>query len=160
MSRIYTVTFSGTITNANGDVDLVEIAPAAEKPCRLVGYVIGQTSEIKEAEEEGIKIDVIRLPATFTSGNGTAATEEPLDPHDPTAGFASETLGATVATTSGTASTLDSRSWNNRNSPFEAWWPDPEMRPKAINGQGLVIRWQTTVADDVTVSGTAYVEEV
>jgi hypothetical protein len=160
VSRIYSVSFSGTITAANTDVDLVEIAPAAEKPCRLVGYVIGQTSEVAEAQEEGIEIDVIVLPATFTSSNGTAATEEPLDGDDSTAGFASETLGATVATTSGTARTLDKCPWNLRASPLERWWPDPEMRPKAKNGQGLMIRWMTTVLDDVVVAGTAYVEEL
>jgi hypothetical protein len=159
MGRIYSVSATATITAANTDVDLLEIDPAAEKPCRLVGYVIGQTSEVAEAQEEGIRIDVIILPSG-TTGNGTAATEEPLDGNDSTAGFASETFGATVATTGGTARTLDMCAWNLRASPLERWWPDPEMRPRVQGADLMVVRWQTTVADDVVVAATFYIEEL
>jgi hypothetical protein len=160
MSRIYSVSATATITAANTDVDLLEVLPADDKPVRLVGYVIGQTSEVAEAQEEGIRIDVLRLDATVTGSNGTAGVEEPLNASDAAAGFTSETFGTTVATTSGTAHTLDMCAWNVRGSPLERWWPDPDMRPTAKEGQGLFVRWQTTVADDVVVAATFYIEEI
>jgi hypothetical protein len=70
MGRIYTVSFAGTVTNAGGDTDLIEILPAAEKPVKLRGFSLAQTSEVGDTAEEGLRISVMRLPATVTSGNG------------------------------------------------------------------------------------------
>jgi hypothetical protein len=82
MPRFYTVPFSGTLTNTGGDADLLEVLPADDKPVRLRGWVIGQTSEVGDATAESIRISVIRLPATVTGGNGTAVTPAPLDSAD------------------------------------------------------------------------------
>jgi hypothetical protein len=60
MSRIYTVSYNGTITNAGGDVDLVELLPADDKPVKLVGFVFGQTSELGDAAEENLAKAVAR----------------------------------------------------------------------------------------------------
>lgn len=160
MGRMYSVSFAGTITAADGVTDLVEIDPGAEKPCRLVGYVIGQSSEVAEAQEEGIEIDVIILPSATGGSGGSAGNEEPLDGNDTAAGFVSEVLNDVPATTGGTARTLDSCAWNNRASPLERWWPDERLRPRVQAADFMVIRWQTTVADDTVVRGTAYIEEL
>ena len=151
MSRVYTITATATITAAQTDVDLVEISPADDEPVRLIGYILGQTSEIGDAQEEGIRVSVIRLPATVTSGSGGNATPQSqvLDSADVAADFASETMNTTVATTSGTAVTVDDCAWNLRGSPLERWWMDERLRPIVKQGEALVIRWQTTVADDV-----------
>src|SRR5215204_2669399 len=130
MGRIYTVSFSGTVTTAGTDADLLELTPAAQKPCRLRGFSLGQISEIADAQEEGLRISVIRLPATVTSGNGTATTGQPMDSADAAAGFAAETNGTTVGTTSGTAITLAEYGWNIRNTPYEVWFPDERFAPK------------------------------
>lgn len=161
MSRMYTVSFTGDIAAADGDVDLFEILPADDKPCRLVGLVLGQSTEIGDAQEEGIRVDIIRLPATVTSGSGgSAPTPATLDSADAAAGFAAEAKNTTVATTSGTAVTLDRCPWNLRGSPLERWWLDERVRPIVKQGEALVIRWQTTVTDTVTVDATAYIEEM
>jgi hypothetical protein len=67
MSRIYSIPLSGTYTSAGTDTDLLEILPADDKPVKLLGFAIGQTSEVGDATEEGVRISVIRLPATVTS---------------------------------------------------------------------------------------------
>ena len=54
---------------------------------------------------------------------------------------------------------LDEFGWNERNTPYEKWYPEPALCPAAFNGQGLVIRLETTLADDMTFSGVAFVEE-
>jgi len=161
MGRIYTVPFvSGTVTNAGGNADLWEITPADDKPIHIVGIRLGQTSEVADAAEEGVNIDIIHLGATVTSGNGTGVTPVPVDPGvNVAAGFAAEINGTTVATTSGTATTIESIAWNIRNSPCEIWYPDIRFAPTARQASALVVRLNTTVADDITFAGTLWVEE-
>jgi|SRR5882672_78896 len=159
MGRIYTVGFSGTVTAAGGDTDLCEILPAAQKPIKLRGFIVGQTSEVGDAQEEGVRISIVRLPATVTSGNGTGTTPQPMDSADTAAGATCETNGTTVATTSSTAVNLYEYGWNIRGAPLEVWYPDAAYCPKAKNAEGLVVRMQTTLADDATFAFTAVIEE-
>lgn len=160
MGRIYSVTHQGTIANASGDYDLLEIAPADDKPVKLRGFVLSQISEVGDTAEEGLRISVMRLPATVTSGSGgSTPTPAPMDSANVAAGFASETGNGTVATTSGSAVTLAEYGWNIRNSPYEVWYPDDEFCPKVKQGEALVIRQQTTAADDYTGCFTAWLEE-
>lgn len=159
MSRIYTVTYFGTLTAAGGDADLLELLPADDKPIRLRGLILSQTSEVGDAAEEGLRISIMRLPATVTDSNGSSVTPNPVDESDTAAGFTCKANGATIATTSGTAVTLDDFGWNERITPLERWWPDPAFAPMVRQAGALVVRCQTTAADDISVAITAYVEE-
>lgn len=159
MGRMYTVSFAATVTAAGGDTDWIEINPADDKPIKLRGFILGQTSEVGDTAEEGLRFSVIRLPATVTSGNGTATTPQPVDSADAAAGATCETNGTTVATTSGTAVTLMEFGWNERNTPFDFWYPDERFCPKVKQGEALVIRQQTTLADDMSATFTAWIEE-
>lgn len=161
MGRIYTVVYQGTITNAGGDSDLLELLPADDKPVLLRGMLLSQTSEVGDAAEEGLRISVIRLPATVTSGSGgSAATPNPPDSADVAAGVAAEVNNTTVATTSSTAVILAEIGWNERNSPFDFWWPDASFAPKAKQGEAIVVRMQTTPADDFSGCFTFWIEEM
>lgn len=161
MGRIYTVPFaSGTVTNSGGNADLWEIVPGDDKPCHIRGIILGQTSEVGDTAEEGVNIDIIHLGATFTSSNGTSVTPVPVDVGvNVAAGFTAEVNGATVATTSGTATTVMCLCWNLRSSPYEIWFPDPAFAPTVRQAAGMVVRLMTTVADDITFAGTLFVEE-
>jgi hypothetical protein len=160
MSRIYTVSYQGTITNAGGDTDLLELLPADDKPVKLRGILLSQISEVGDTAEEGLRISIMRLPATVTSGSGgSAVTPAPMDSADSAAGVAVECNNTTVATTSSTAVTLAEIGWNERNSPYEMWFPDANYCPKAKQGEGLVVRQQTTAADDYTGCFTFWLEE-
>ena len=159
MSRVYAVPFSATVTNAGGNADLWEFLPADDKPIKLRGVRLGQISEAGDTAEEGIQVSIVRLGATVTGSNGTSVTPVPLDSADAAAGFTAEYNGATVATTNGTTTIVEYLAWNNRNSPFEIWYPDPAFAPKAKQGEGLFIRMDTTIADDMTFAGTAWIEE-
>lgn len=160
MGRIYSVVHQGTITNAGGDVDLLEIAPADDKPVKLRGILLSQISEVADAAEEGLRISIMRLPATVTSGSGgSTPTPTPMDSANTAAGAATETGNTTVATTSGTAVTLCEIGWNIRNSPYEMWFPDDAFCPKVKQGEALVVRQQTTAADDYTGCFTFWFEE-
>lgn len=159
MSRVYTVPFQGTVTNAGGDNDLWIFEPADDKPIKLRGLKFAQFSEVADAAEEVLRISIIRMTATVTNGNGSSVTPVPVDPTDTAAGFTSETNGTTVATTSGSTTVVEEFAWNVRNTPWETWWPDPEFCIKARQGEAIIIRLQTTLADDISFAGTAYIEE-
>lgn len=159
MSRIYTVTLNGTITNAGGDTDLLELSPADDAPCLIRGMILSQVSELGDAAEENLRIDIIRGYTSSGSGGG-AGTAVPVDGADPAASFACEVNNTTVATT-GTAVTIDSFAWNVRMSPFERWWPDPQFAPKVRQSNTtMVVRCASTVVDDITFTMTVYIEEV
>lgn len=160
MGRIYSIAFQGTVTAAGGDTDLLELLPADDKPVKLRGFSIAQISEVGDSAEEGLRISVLRLPATVTSGSGgSAVTPAPMDSANSAAGVAAECNNTTVATTSSTAVTLAEYGWNVRASPFIEWYPDADFCPKVKQGEGLVVRLQTTVADDLTACCTFWVEE-
>ena len=159
MGRIYAVPWSGSVTNAGGAADLWEFLPADDKPIKLRGFRLGQTSEVADAAEEGLRITVRRLGATVTGSNGSSVTPVPMDSANVAAGFTAEFNGATVATSSGTDTVVEEMAWNNRMSPFEVWYPDPDFAPKAKQGEGLFIRMESTPADDFSFAGTAWVEE-
>lgn len=159
MSRIYTVIYNGTLATASGNIDLLEVVPADDKPVKLRGFSLGQTSEVGDAAEEGVSVSVMVLPATFTSSNGTATTPRPVDSADAAAGFTAEVNGATVATTSGTGITHCDFGWNMRNTPFDFWFPDERFCPKVKGSEGMVVRLNTTLADDITGVLTFWLEE-
>lgn len=157
---MYILPWNGTVTNAGGNADLWEINPADDRPVRLRAVVLGQTSEVQDTEEEGLRVSILRLLATVTSGNGTAGTEEALGESGQSASFTWEYNGSTVATTSGTTETLAQLGWINRQSPMELWFPDERFCPKAVQGEALIIRLEDTVADDMSFAGFAIVEEI
>lgn len=162
MPRMYRVPYTGTYANATGDTDLLSLQPADDKPVRLVGWIIGQSSEIGDAAEENIRITLRHMTATFTVGSGgsavTPVANRPGTNDIAAAGFTARCNDTTVATTSGTSTIMEELAWNERSSPWERWIPE-DMRPVALQGEAIVVRGETTVADDVTVELTFFVEE-
>lgn len=159
-SKIFTVPFTGTVTNAGGNADLWEILPADDLPCKIRGIRLGQTSEAGDSEEENVRISIIRMTSTVTSGSGgSTPTAEQVDLSGQSPGFSAEVNNTTIATTTGSTEIIEEMAWNERASPFEVWYPDPAFAPKAVQGQALLVRLQDTVADDITFAGTLWVEE-
>lgn len=162
MRGVYSVSFfEQTIANASGDYDLWEIDPAADKPVEIVAIFIGNKSEIGDAQEEMVSFSVTRFTGgTFTSGNGTSTTPVKTDSTDGAASFAAETVGATVATSTGTTEHVHQDTFNIRTG-LQLIFP-PEMRPKCVGNanEAMVVRLRTALADDATVSGTLYVREL
>lgn len=162
MGRIYTVPFNGTVTAAGGDTDLWSFQAADDKPIKLRGFTLGQSTEVADAGEENLRITVKRLPATWTVGSGgsSVTAKGPVGASGDTAwSFTARTNDTTVGTSSGTTTVEDEFGWNERNTPYEHWYPDERFCPSSKQGEGLVIRCETTLADDMTFSGTAWIEE-
>jgi hypothetical protein len=161
MPRMYRVPYTGTITNAGGDVDLIALTPADDKPIRLVGWMIGQSSEVGDAAEENLRLTLRHMTATVTVTGGTGVTpvaNRPGTGDVVAAGFTATANSTTVATTNGTSTIMEELAWNERNTPWERWIPE-EMRPIALQGEYLILRQETTAADDYTIEATFFVEE-
>lgn len=161
MSRIYAVPYSGTLTTAGGNTDIWCINPAANRSINLRGFTLGQTSEVGDLNEENVRITVTRLHATFTVGSGGSAVTAAATPQsslDPVWGATIRTNDTTVATGT-TSQVLDEFGWNIRNAPYEHWYPDERFCPGCFNGQGLVIRLETTLADDISFTGVMWFQE-
>ena len=160
MGRIYVVPFTAVITNAGGNVDLWELLPGDDQPIWIRGICLGQITEVQDANEEGLRISVLRLLATITGGSGgVAGAPEEMNRSAQSPSFSSETNNATVATTSGATEIMDEIGWNNRNTPYERWYPDKDFAPGALEGEGLFVRQETTLVDDMTFVGNIWVEE-
>jgi hypothetical protein len=158
MPRLYTVEFEAqTVATASGDVDLFEFDAAAEKPIELFGLFLAVTSEVTTnvGEDEFVRLRIIR--GHTTTGNGTSTTPRPLKQTDAAAGFVAETNGASIAA-AGTGVNLHSDAFNIRTG-FQFWWPEG-AEPDTSGTSLLVVRMMSTLADDVTMSGTAYIREL
>ena len=162
MGLVYAAPYSGTITNSGGNADLFSCQPADDKPVSLRGMLLSQISEVADAAEEGLRITLQDLVATFTVGSGGSAitaTRPPASPAGPT--WASTVRGndTTVGTTSGTAASYGEIGWNIRNSPLDLWYPDERFCLLVKQGSGLIVRLETTPADDLTGCFTFWFEE-
>lgn len=154
--REYTAEFEAqTVAAASGDVDLFEFTCADDKPIELYGLHIVTTSELAEAQEEWLRLRVIRGHTTSGSTPGSTPTPVPLNPNAAAAGFTVECLNATIAS-AGTAVNCHSDAFNVR-AGYSFWWPEPG--PMATQASLLVVRLMAAVTDDVTMTATAYLRE-
>jgi hypothetical protein len=146
---------SGTIANASGDYDLVELVPATNRPIEIVGFVIAITSELGDAQEEFLAMSWVS--DNTTSGNGSAATPRPVDSRD-SVGFTAETVASTPAS-AGTPITIELFSVPSRGGD-RVWYPD-RCGPRIDAGDtALYLRLNVAVVDDLTLFGTVWVNEV
>lgn len=160
MSIPVVVTHTGTLTNAGGDNDLLELTPADDKPIRLRRLYLSNGSEVGDAAEEMLRITVRRFGATVTSGSGGGSpTINVPDTGIGSPGVTAEGLNTTVATTTGNNHILLDIYWNIRQSPLELVWPEQDKAPTAKGAEVLLVRCESTAADDITVSITAELDE-
>lgn len=154
MPRVYTVEFEAvSVTVAQ---DFFEITPADDKPCKIIGLFVSQSSDVGDAAEEILRIRIIRGHSTGGSG-GTAPTPVLVNPSDTAAGFTAEVNNTTIASL-GTAVNVMSYQFNIRTG-LELWFP-PGAEPTVTQGQTtMVVRLMAAPADALTMSGTLWVME-
>ena len=154
MSRMYTFQFSRAHTAAG---TLWQIIPGTEKPVLLHACFLSQNTEVGDAAEEMINVEITRDNSVDASGGGSAPAAVPLDSND-AADSATIAEGSTTDA-SGTPVILHSESFNVRVG--WAYIPTPEMRPRAdLADQNLVLQLVTAPADSITFDCTVYFEEL
>lgn len=150
---------SFTLANAGGDADVISIAPADDRPCRLRRLLISQSSEVAEAQEECLRFSLLRMQ-TFSAGSGGGAvTARAVKRMNVTTGAPTVRANDTTRSTDGgTTETLEEIGWNERATPLELRWDDPEDQYDAAQGGALVLYCPTTPADDLTLNVVAVVD--
>lgn len=157
MNRMYTVQFENVAIAAAQD--LFEITPASNKPIAICGLFlsnVGGTADAGDAQEEFLRLQIIRGFTTSGSG-GSSATPVPVTPTDGAASFTAEVNNTTLANT-GTTVHPHSDGWNIRMG-YSLWWiPETWIWCTATETR-IVVRLVAAPADSVNCSGTLYVCE-
>jgi len=152
--RIYTVEFEAVAVTAQ--VDFFELTPADDKPIKIAGIFLSQSSDFGDAQDEGLRYRIIRGHTTSGSG-GAAPTPRPLNRSEAAAGFTAETCNTTIASV-GTTHNLHSDVFNVRVG-LALWLPDGCEWQATQADTTLVVRLMAAPADSLTMSGTLYVIE-
>ncbi len=152
--RSYSIEFHNISVNVVQD--LLAIYCGASMGVELHGMVIGQITGVSV---QNLQISVKRLPATVTSGSGGASvTPAPLSNGDASATATARRNDTTQATTSGTAKTLHSDTFNTVNG-YQFFFP-PNDIPDAGLSQALVLSLDSAPASGpFFMSGTLYFAE-
>jgi len=152
--RVYTVEAEGSAQTAA--VDLIEISPADDKPIDILGWFVGQSSDVGDAQEEIIRYRWIRGHTVSGSG-GSAPTPRSGRRSDSASGFAAETMNTTAANT-GTTQNLWSYLFNIRTGG-EIWLPEGCELEATQADTTIVLRLMAAPADSLTLSETVMVRE-
>lgn len=153
--RKYTVTWDAA-TAVTTIIDIFEILPADDKPVLLEELTIWQTTDVKDAEEEILQIQVINGYTTSGSG-GAAGTVGRLNSGDPAAGFVAECRNTTVATV-GTPYIVHADGWNVR-APY-IWTPLPQWAPIGTQAVPLYVRLPAAPLDSLTMNAMVKLTEL
>lgn len=137
--------------------DLCELRPADDRPILLHGFQIGQSSDVGDAAEEMLRVEVRRGHTTSGSG-GSAPTPAPLDPASPAAAFAAEVNNTTIAS-GGTTVLLWAGTVNVRTGELILFPPELLIKARESNTT-LVVRLLAAPADSLSMSCTFFVEEL
>lgn len=152
--REYTVKIPPTSVSVAQD--LAELVPGANKPIEIFGLELYQTSDVGDAAEKILGVEVIVGNTTSGSG-GTAPTPQPINPNDAAAAFTAKVNNTTQAS-AGSPSTVHSGGWNTR-AGLALWWPTGSG-PKASAAHSRIRIAQTAPGDAITMGGTVYVREL
>lgn len=157
MGRAYTASFKAVAVTAQQD--LFEILGATAKPIYIVGWSLTQSTEVGDAQEEGLSLTTNRGAGAVTTGSGgSTPTAQPIDDDDTAFGGTVKTNNTTkMLVGSGALEELECHNWDIRM-PWLFWYP-PEVRPKIKPGDRWTLELETTPADSITMSGTVYLIE-
>lgn len=145
--------------SATAAVDLVEIQPADDVPCVITDIDVKVTSEIAEAQEEWVEIEIHRGGTGITSGSGgtTLGSATPDTGKMPASATQVEANNTTIATFTGGGaiwrSAFQVRAGGEWHFPPEAW-----KGATQANG-GMVVRLPNAAADSIDIKGTVTILE-
>jgi len=149
MERIYTVQFTEVAVTAQQDLFQIE---ALVVPAKLHAVYLSQSTDVGDAEAEGLSILIRRVTDAVT--NDLTETRVDLGSAAANADLA---VNETTELVAG-AEVIHSEVWNIAQGPF-IYLPPPEHRPTIKIGDALTVNLNTTPADSITMSGVAYFSE-
>lgn len=154
MGRIYTVQFNGVAATAQQD--FFEVVAPADSVVLVHEIGLSQSTEVGDAQEEGLSV-LLKSGSTTSGSGGSAATPVPKELGDAAFGGTAEVNNTTKAA-DGTIVTHYAWNWNVR-APFVQIFT-PETRPVLSPSRRGTVELATTPADSITVSGYMVIEEI
>lgn len=148
MGRMYSATFEEVAVSAVQD--LFEINAPSDAIVVVHGFEISQSSD---TDSEQLNL-LVHRGSTSGSG-GSTPTVVPLAVGDTGAGV---TVEANNTSQSTEGAFIHSAAFNVLNGYL--WMPTPETRPVISPSGRLIIELQTAPGDELTMSGTVYLEEI
>lgn len=156
--RLYVASFENVAVAAAQD--LFAIAPATNKPVIVHSVTlsnVGGTADAGDAQEEDLRLIVVRGNSTVGSGGGTMTPPPKLNADTAFGGVVR--INDTTAASAGTAETLGALGWNTRI-PLDRLWA-PEHRPVCTAAQTRIcVRLLVAPADSFNVTGEVVFEEI
>jgi hypothetical protein len=147
MSRCYTVNLT-VAAIANATTDLCELGAADDIPIGIRAIRWGQTSDVGDAQDEVLELQLVRGNTVSGSG-GSAATPVRKKPKDSAATFTAE-VGNTTAANTGTTE-IPYKTWVNVRAAFEITFTEDEMVCTDQGSGLLVLRLPNAPADSLTM---------
>lgn len=148
MGRMYSAIFEEVAVSVVQD--LFRISAPSDAVVVIHGFEISQSSD---TDSEMLNLLVHR--GTTDGSGGTTPTPAPMEVGDAAFGG---TVGANNTTQSTEGTILHSAAFNVLNGYI--WMPTPETRPVISPNGRLVVELQTAPGDELTMSGTIYLEEI
>lgn len=153
--NVYSAIFAGVAVTAQQD--LFEVAPTTDAAVVIHAIYLSQSTEVGDAQEEGLSL-LIKRGATVTGSGGTTPTPSAMGGNTAAAFGGTTKVNNTTKANTGTILTLHADNWNVR-APY-LWIPTPDYRPVVPPSGRLTVELGTTPADSITMSGTIYFEEI
>lgn len=140
--------------------DFYEVLAATAKPVLIHGWFLYQISDVGDAAEEIVRLDVVRGVGTVTSGSGgTSPSVHPInDNHAAVAATIEANNTTRMVVGTGTLETLESYGWNVRIPWFHLF--TPELRPRVNPGDRWTLALPTAPTDALTFGSTLWLEEI
>lgn len=155
MSGKYRVPFAAIGVTVS--LDLCELNAHAARPLVVTGFVLGQKTEVGEAQEENLRIQFKSGQTTSGSG-GTATTPSNNDGTSVAAGFTAEQANTTKAS-AGTIIDHGPYVWNVRSTPIIERLPEGD-EIFLVAGRRMTMELVDAPADAIDIYGFLECTEV
>lgn len=155
MGRMYSAVFQGVAVTAAQD--FFEFATPATGMLALHSVVLAQSTDVGDAAEEILRVEIARFTGAPTSGSGgTTPTPAPLEGGAAASGVTTE-VNNTTEISGGTKEILHADAFNIRSGWL--YHPTPEERLWLGPSDHMVVTLLAAPADSLTMEGTAIYEE-
>lgn len=155
MSGVYSAQFTGVAVTAAQD--FFELVAGSGKPIIVLGFEIGQTTDVGDAAEEILSLNFKSGQTTSGSG-GSSVTPAATDTGNTVASAATCEANNTTKASAGTIVTHWAGTWNIRV-PYEKLFTQEQQIIIAASRR-CTMELVGAPADSITVSGTIWFQEI
>ncbi len=155
MGRIYRIPMNQVAVSLAQD--LWSVKAGANKPVRIHGFSISQSTDFGDSQEEGWVLLLRTFNSAAAQGSGgSTPTSVAQFSSDTAVGFTAH-INDTTRASGGNSTIEEPHVWNNRV-PYQYFYP-PELRPYIRPLEIKTLELASPGADAMTCSGVMYVEE-